>query len=147
MEILVVYFILVLIFVYLYYKFTIKTSNIVPEGYIIIYTRDACIFCDSLKQKIKTMGSTLKIITVNHGSLGNVTKHGEYENLTGETKAVVDTIIKRYEAHAFPTIHKLDNIKVGMPDNKEYAEIFEPSITDLQTQEETQEETENVSDS
>jgi len=138
MEILVVYFTLVLLFTYLYYKFTIKTSNIVPEGYIIVYTRDACVYCDNLKQKIETLGTKLKLIKVNYGSLGNINKEGDYENLNGETKIVVDSIIKSYEATAFPTIHKLDNIKVGMPTDKEYYQIFEPTVTEPENQEGTE---------
>lgn len=140
MEILIVFFILVLIFIYLYYKFTFKSSNVVPEGYIITYTRDSCIFCDKLKDKIKARGSKLKIITINYGSLGNVNRGGEYDNLTPEVKSTIDSIIKRYEANAFPAIHKLDNVKVGLPDNTEYDEIFEPKIT---TEQESETEPEN----
>lgn len=143
MEIVIVFFILVLIFIYLYYKFTLQSSNVVPEGYVIIYTRDACIFCDKLKEKIKSRGTKLKIIIVNHGSLGNVSRGGEYNNLTPEVKSTVDSIIKRYEANAFPAIHKLDNVKVGLPDDKEYDEIFEPEInTEQETEQETEQKTE-----
>ena len=147
MEIVIVFFILVLIFVYLYYKFTLKSSNVVPEGYIITYTRDACVFCDKLKEKIKSRGTKLKIITVNHGSLGNVNRGGEYGNLTPEVKTIVDSVIKRYEANAFPAIHKLDNVTIGLPDDKEYDEIFEPEINiESQSQQEPDPESEQEPD-
>lgn len=145
MEIVIVFFILVLIFFYLYYKFTLKTTNIVPEGYVITYTRDACIFCDKLKDKIKARGTKLKIITVNYGSLGNITRGGEYDNLTTEVKSTVDSIIKRFEPNLFPTIHKLDNLKFGLPDDTEYNEIFETEIIEPEiiTEQEPETESEN----
>lgn len=132
MEIPCVFLILVLIFIYLYYKFTLKTTNVVPEGYVIVYTRDACRYCDQLKQQIETIGTTLKIIIVNQGSLGNVTKTGEYNKLTGEVKTTIDSIIKKYEANAYPSIHKMDDIKIGLPDIKEYVDIFRPETATVE---------------